>query len=360
VPFRWGVLAATSRVAQAAVLPALAASPGAELVAVASERGRRGGSPGGGRGVAGDWRTFGARRVYDSYAALLDDPDVEAVYVPLPNALHRPWVERAAAAGKHVLCEKPLGVDAADAQAMMAACAAAGVALLEAYVTPFHPRTAAVDALIRAGRLGALRFARAVFTSALGRPGDHRWRPEMGGGALLDVGTYCLAPLLGAAGRPPVRVAAAAARAAAGVDAAFSGWLDFGDGFTAAIECALDAPERQSLEITGTEAAVIVDRAHTPGPRDVAYTLRTREGRAEEIVAGGADPYRVMVEHFAAVARGAAAPLRAARESVALLAVLDRLRAAVPARGRPGDPVGAGSPGAPSAAPGRTARAAVT
>jgi predicted dehydrogenase len=382
VSFRWGVIAATARVAQKAVLPAIVASSAAELVAVASEpgrpvgdpeeadppedghpageragAGRRGGAPGGRGGGAGDWRVFGARRVHDSYAALLDDPDVEAVYVPLPNALHRPWVERAAAAGKHVLCEKPLGVDAADARAMAAACAAAGVVLLEAYVTPFHPRTAAVDSLIRAGRHGALRFARAVFTSALGRPGDHRWRPEMGGGALLDVGTYCLAPLLAAAGRPPVRVAAAAARAPSGVDAAFAGWLDFGRGFTAAIECSLDAPERQSLEIAGTEAAVTVDRAHTPGPRDVAYTLRTRDGRTEEIVAGGADPYQVMIEHFAAVARGRIAPLRPAGESVALLAVLDRLRAA--ARRRGGDPPDAAPPGTAPAAPGRTAGAGV-
>jgi predicted dehydrogenase len=333
VPFRWGVIAATARVAQRAVLPAIAASPGAELVAVASERTLEGGAerpPARRGGGPRDAWTFRARRVHDSYAALLADPEVEAVYVPLPNALHRPWVERAAAAGKHVLCEKPLGVSAADATAMAVACAAAGVTLLEAYVTPFHPRAAAVEVLIRSGQLGALRFARAVFTSVLARSGDHRWRPEMGGGALLDVGVYCLAPLLSAAGRPPLRVAAAATTAPSGVDSAFAGWLDFGQGFTAAIECALDAPERQSLEVVGTAAAVTVERAHTPGPRDVAYTLRTPDGRVEEIVAGGADPYQLMVEHFAAVARGSTGPLRPVEESVALLAVMDRLRAAVP------------------------------
>jgi len=311
------VIGATSQVAQKAVLPAIVASPGARLVAVASESAADGG---GGR--------FRAARAYRTYAALLDDHEVDAVYVPLPNGLHRQWVERAAAAGKHVLCEKPLAPTAADAEAMGAACATAGVALLEAYMTPFHPRARAIEMLIASGRLGALRFARAAFTGALARPDDHRWRPELGGGSLLDVGIYCVAPLLAAAGRLPARVEAAASLAKSGVDASFSGWLDFGDGFTATIECSFDAPERQSLEIVGTEAAVLVDRAHTPGHEDVAFTLRHRDGRVEAMVAGGGDPYRGMIEHFQAVARGEVEPRRSCADSVALLTVLERLREA--------------------------------
>jgi len=313
----WGVIGATSHVAQKAVLPAILASSTARLVAVASERAAD--SPAVRRGAA---------RIYRTYAALLDDPEVEAVYVPLPNSLHREWVERAAAAGKHVLCEKPLAPTVADAEAMTEACAAAGVTLLEAYMTPFHPRAEAIEALVTSGRLGALLFGRAVFTGTLDRPDDHRWRPEMGGGALLDVGIYCIAPLLAAAGSPPARVEAAALLAKSGVDVAFSGWLHWGDGFTAAIECSFDAPERQSLEIVGTDAAVHVDRAHTPGPADGSISLRHRDGRTEEIVAGGADPYRAMIEHFHAVVRGDVAPRRSAADSVALLAVLERLREA--------------------------------
>ena len=112
------------------------------------------------------------------------------------------------------------------------------------------------------------------------------------------------------------------------VDASFSGWLDFGEGFTAALECSFDAPERQSLEIVGTEAALTVDRAHTPGPEDGAFTLRGRDGRVEEIVTGGAEPYRTMIEHFGAVVRDGVRPCRSPRDSVAVLAILDRLRAA--------------------------------
>ena len=315
-PLAWGVIGATSWVAQRAVLPAIAASPAARLVAAASQHADDAGA------------AFGVERSYRTYEALLDDPAVEAVYVPLPNSLHRAWVERAAAAGKHVLCEKPLAPMAADAEAMAAACAAAGVTLVEAYVTPHHPRAQAVAALVASGRLGALRFARAVFTGALSRPDDHRWRLEMGGGALLDVGVYCVAPLFTAAGRPPERVAAAASLASSGVDASFSGFLDFGDGFTATLECSFEAPERQSLEIVGTEAALTVERAHTPGPADVAFTLRRRDGTTEQIVAGGADPYRAMVDHFGAVVRGEIRPCRTLNDTVAVLAILDRLHSA--------------------------------
>jgi len=317
LPVGWGVIGATSQVAQKAVLPAIVASPGARLVAVASESADDGGAG-----------CFEPLRVHRAYDAVLDDPEVEAVYVPLPNSLHREWVVRAAAAGKHVLCEKPLAPTVADAEVMTAACEIAAVALCEAYMTPFHPRAAALDTLVASGRLGALRFARAAFTGVLDRRDDHRWRPEMGGGALLDVGIYCVAPLLAAAGRTPARVEASATLAKSGVDVSFSGWLDFGDGFTATIECSFDAPERQFLEIVGTEASLVVDRAYTPGPADTTLTLRGRDGRVEEIVTGGADPYREMLEHFQTVVRTDAAPRRSCAASITLLGVLERLRAA--------------------------------
>jgi predicted dehydrogenase len=150
----------------------------------------------------------------------------------------------------------------------------------------------------------------------------------MGGGSLLDVGIYCVAPLLTAAGRTPARVEASATLAKSGVDVSFSGWLDFGDGFTATIECSFDAPERQFLEIVGTEASLLVDRAYTPGPADTTITLRRRDGRVEEIAAGGADPYREMIEHFQAVVRTTAPPRRSCAASITLLGVLERLRAA--------------------------------
>src|SRR5207237_9305088 len=122
-------------------------------------------------------------------------------------------------------------------------------------------------------------------------------------GSLLDAGRYCVAARPAAAGRTPAGVEASATMAKSGVDVSFSGWLDFGDGFTATIECSFDAPERQLLEIVGTEGAVTIDRAYTPGPADTAMMLRHRDGRLEEMVAGGADPHRQAIEHFQTGAR---------------------------------------------------------
>ena len=316
-PVRWGVLGATARAAQRAVLPALAASPKASLVAVASLS-----QPDGG------YERFGAARAYGRYEAVLADEEVEAVYIPLPNSLHAEWTVRAAEAGKHVLCEKPLATRAAEAEEMAAVCQEKSVMLMEAYMTPFHPRSSALLDLVRSRRLGSLRFARATFTGVLEREDDFRSRPETGGGVLLDVGVYCLAPLVAAAGRTPAHVAAAGNLTRAGIDVSFSGWMDFERGFTAAFDCSFEAPPRQRLEIVGTEGAVTVERPFTPGPQDTRLELLFRDGRTETMEAPGGDPYRGMVDHVAAVLRDSADLRRPPEQSREVLALMDRLREA--------------------------------
>jgi len=305
---RWGVLGARSFVARKAVLPALAASPTSEVVAVAS------------RDAAG--HGFGP------YERLLADPAVEAVYLPLPNSLHHEWTLRAADAGKHVLCEKPLACSAAEARAMVAACHDAGVVLMEAYMTPFHPRAGVLADHLANGVLGDLRFGRSTFTFTHRDRSDHRWRPEMGGGALLDVGVYCLAPLIDAAGRPPISVDAVEVQADTGVDASFSGWLDFGEGFTAGFSASFEAPERQHLEVVGTEATALVDDAFAAGAGGQRGRLLHADGRVEELAAPDDDPYRLMVEHFDAQVRDRVESRRPPSVSVSLLTVVDRLREA--------------------------------
>jgi D-xylose 1-dehydrogenase (NADP+, D-xylono-1,5-lactone-forming) len=315
VPVGWGVIPTTSMVAQKAVLPALAASSEARLVAVASRS-----APG---------QTFGAKRSYHRYDSLLEDPDVEVVYLALPNHLHAEWTARAAAAGKHVLCEKPLACSAEEATAMAAACADAGVLLGEAYMTPFHPRSAMLDELLRSGRLGRLQSAHAAFTFVLDRPGDHRWYPDHGGGALLDLGVYVVAPLLVASGRAPHHVAAAARMTETEVDIWCGGWLDFGDGFSAAFECSFEAPERQILEVVGTEAAMRVTNSFTPGPLDTGIELCRRDGTTETLRAEGGDCYRGMVDHFSAAVRDGTELKRTPADAITVLTVLDRVRDAM-------------------------------
>ena len=314
-PVRWGVLGASARAAQLAVLPALAASPKARVASLASQSGA---VP----------ETFDAERVHDSYEALLADPDVDAVYLSLPTRLHAEWTCRAADAGKHVLCEKPLARSADEARTMAAACDRRGVLLMEAYMTPFHPRTTVLEDILRSGQLGQLRFARAVFTGVLADPGANDWRLRPGGGALLDLGVYCLAPLLVAAQRLPVSVVATAATGPGGVDASFSGWLDFGHGFSGAIECSFEAPERQLVEVVGTEGAVTVHRAFTPGPDDTTVQVRRRDGSADEVSSPGGDAYRGMIDHFCTVLQHGDRLRRPPAHSIELLVVLETLRAA--------------------------------
>ncbi|MGH9170889.1 MAG: Gfo/Idh/MocA family protein [Acidimicrobiales bacterium] len=332
-PLRIGVLAPTSTVARLAVIPAIAASPSCRLEAVASlsDPDWRGEPPG------SSWPSV---RRHATYADLLEDPGIEAVYVPLPNSMHREWVERSAAAGKHVLCEKPLAPSPEDAVAMATACAEAGVVLMEAYMSPFHPRSRSVLAAVGSGRLGRLLYGAAVFTGTLSRPEDHRWRPEMGGGALLDLGIYCLTPLLEAAGvgggpvvggsgpATPDDVViwrAWASRAPLGVDATFEGTLGLGAGVTGLLRCSFEAGECQRLTLAGTEATLVVDRAFTPSLADTDFRLVAPDGSVETVRTEGGDPYTAMVQHFAAVARGSVEVERPPSKSVAMAHLLARL-----------------------------------
>jgi xylose dehydrogenase (NAD/NADP) len=329
---RFAVLAPTSTVARLAVIPAMLSSPESELVAVASLSAEPGAVP----GVPSDVRW--ERR----YEAVLEDDRVEAVYIPLPNSLHRQWVEAAAEAGKHVLCEKPIAVTAADARAMAASCEEAGVVLMEAYMTPFHPRARAIAKFSRSGALGEFLFGFAAFTGRLSRPDDHRWHPEMGGGALLDVGIYCLSPLLQAAGaaadqadgRGVLEVTGTSRPGEGGADASFSGFLAFGGGSSASFQCSFEAPERQYLELVGTEAAVLVERAFTPSHGDRVVFVRKADGSYDELETDGGDPYLSMLEHFCDVVRGRAELERPPRDSIALAALVDRLKASANAEDR--------------------------
>ena len=306
-PVRFGVLAPTSMVAAQAVVPALESTANAEIVATAS-------------------RTGG-----DDYASVIEHPDVEAVYVPLPNGLHREWVERCAAGGKHVLCEKPLALTADDAVAMARACDDAGVVLMEAYMTPFHPRTVAVADLVNGGRIGRPRSIRAVFTFPHRNPDDHRWDPELGGGALADLGIYVLTPLFElAAGRGvpvPERMAISTVMAPSGVDATTTGFLGFPDGFSASFEASFEQPERQLLEVAGTTGRLVVDRqTFTPGPADTTIELWDADGDRAPLFTPGGDAYRGMIDHFCAVVRGRGALRRPPAVSIAFAQLLDRLR----------------------------------
>lgn len=301
---RWGVVGASSRIYRTRILPPLEASGRHVVVAEAS------------RDADGSDRP---------YAELLRRDDVEALYVPLPNDGHKKWILAALEAGKHVLCEKPLTMSAADTDEVYAAAASAGLALVEAYMWPHHPRSQMILEIGRS-RLGSLRFSRGAFTFPLSRPNDHRF-DERGGGALFDVGIYCLGPAVMLAPREPVRVAAAAVHNEHGVDVSLSGFLDLGEGFSATCEVSFESVYGRSFVLTGTEGRITIPDWFAPGPEEPSTVdvLRLDES-VEQIPVAGLNAYGAMLDQFADVVRHGATPRWGATESRLLARWIDALR----------------------------------
>jgi predicted dehydrogenase len=286
---RWGVIS-TANIGRAAVNPAIQASRNGELMAVASR------TPDAARAFA---EAHGIARSYGSYEELLADPDVDAVYNPLPNSMHLDWSVRAAEAGKHVLCEKPLALDEAECTRMAAAAEANGVKLLEAFMYRFHPRTRRVVELVRDGAVGDLRVIRSSFTFRLTRPDNIRLDPDLGGGSLMDVGCYCVNVSRTMAGAEPEEVQAFANWTERGVDEEMAGTLRFPGGVLAHFDCSLTMERCEFYEVAGTDGHLRIESAFLPGKGDaVIQHHRGRGGMKEEVVAG-ADEYQEMVEHFA-------------------------------------------------------------
>lgn len=286
---RWGVIS-TANIGRAAVNPAIQASSNGELLAVASRTGERA-------------TTFAAEheisRAYASYEALLEDEDVDAVYIPLPNSMHREWTIRAAEAGKHVLCEKPLALDAAECEEMAAAARDAGVKLMEAFMYRFHPRTERVVEMLRSGQVGRVQAIRSAFTFRLRSTDDIRLDADLGGGALMDVGCYCVNVSRTLTGEEPESVQAVARWSEREVDDFLVGMLRFPSGVVAHFDCALTLERSEAYEVAGTDGSLRVEAAFLPGTDDVEIVeARGREGTVRHTV-GGADEYRLMVEHFA-------------------------------------------------------------
>jgi predicted dehydrogenase len=312
-----GVIGARSMVATRAVMPAIDTSELADIVAVSSL-----GGP-----VPEPWDRLAA----GTYDDVLDHPDVDAVYIPLPNGMHREWVERAADSGKHVLCEKPLAPTVADATAMAAACDAAGVMLVEAWMTPFDARWRAALDVVQHGRLGNVLDVDAsfTFTIAAAASDNYRWSSDQGGGALLDVGIYCLGPIVELWGSHPDAIDATALWHTTGVDARTEATLAWDDGREARIRCSFVDAEEQRIEVVGDQASLIIDGdAHTGGARAQQFLVAASDGRVSTTSVTATDPYLGMVDAFARAVRGDAPWPRTMTTTIELLSLIERIASA--------------------------------
>jgi predicted dehydrogenase len=286
-------------------------SPESELVAVASRTQQR----------ADEYaREHGIPRPHGSYDALLADPDVEAVYISVPNGPHVEWSIRALEAGKHVLCEKPFARYPDDVERAFAVAEAAERLLMEAFMWRHLPQTRQLVGLVADGAIGELRLLRASFSFTIA-PSDVRLDPELAGGALMDVGSYCVSGLRLLAGEP-VHATAHQVVGPTGVDLRLAATLSFADAVLGQMDCAFDLPYQQRLEVVGSDGSLSV---RTPwNGRDPGIELR-RGDDLEHVAVERADPYRLQCDNFSRAIRGREAPLLGRADALGQARTIDWL-----------------------------------
>lgn len=317
-PVRWGILGAAD-IALKKVLPAMRGSERSRVVAIASR------NPSKARAAADE---LGIARAYGSYDQLLDDPEVEAIYNPLPNHLHVPWSIRAAEAGKHVLCEKPIALTADEARALLAARDRTGVQIGEAFMVRTHPQWLGVRQSIADGRIGELRLVVGHFSYFRRDPADIRSRVDWGGGALLDIGCYPITLSRWLFGAEPIAVTGQLDRdPELGVDRLASGLLRFPNG-QASFTCAGQLVPFQRMQIFGTAGRIEVEIPFN-APPDLPCRIRIDGGSqlagaaAEVMTFPAVNQYTLQADRFSDAVRGVGDVPVALEDAIANMAVID-------------------------------------
>jgi predicted dehydrogenase len=292
---KWGILS-TARINDLFIAGARQ-SPDVEIVAVASRERQR---------VEAYARERGIERAHPSYEDLLADPDVDVLYISLPNSMHVDWTIRALEAGKHVLCEKPLSQRTAEVERAFAVAEREGRMLMEAFMYRHHPQTSRLLALVAEGAIGRLRLVRGAFGFAAHDAANIRLSAALDGGALMDVGCYCVSGARLITGEP-VRVSGEQTIGGDGVDVVFAGTMRFADDVLAHFDCGLALASRDELEVVGEDGSLFLDDPwHC---REPVIELRRGGQPVERIEIERADPYLLEAENMSAAVRGEAAPL---------------------------------------------------
>jgi D-xylose 1-dehydrogenase (NADP+, D-xylono-1,5-lactone-forming) len=267
----WGLIS-TARINRA-VIPPIRLSGRSELVAVASRN----------QATADAYaKKWDIPRAFGSYEAMLDDPDISAVYIGLPNHLHAEWSVKCAAAGKHVLCEKPLALSTTEVDRIIEAAREHRVVIAEAFMYKHHPQTLKVIELVKQRAIGDLLVVKGTFTFNLTDPVNVRLHPEMGGGSIWDVGCYPISFSRLVAAAEPIEVFGWHKLGPTGIDEVFAGQMRFKSGLLAQFEAGFRTPYRTGMEIVGTEGAIVIRRPFKPEgdmPVEIFYSDRTESIR---------------------------------------------------------------------------------
>lgn len=319
----WGILG-NAMIGRKCVMPAICRSRNGKIRALGTRR------PPEARDIA---EQLGIRQIYGSYEEILADPVVDAVYIPLPNRLHLEWVLKALAAGKHVLCEKPLACNSAEAIKMNGLALANDRVLMEALMYRYHPRTQRVKKMISEGAIGVPRLLRAAFcfsmdTELLESGENHRLSSVQGGGALLDVGCYGVSVARWLLAAEPTQVQALAVRRPENsVDIHLVCNLAFDAGSLSTIEASFCSGLQQTYSIVGSDGVIDLPQdAFIPWEKDaLLYYRQGDKDTGEKIVIPGVDEYQLMVEHFGDRVLEGAEPLVPIEDSILNMRVLDAL-----------------------------------
>lgn len=304
---RWGIIGCAN-IAIRSVIPAIQQSRFGSVTAVASRSYEKA------RDVA---TRLNIPKAYGSYEELVADPDIDAVYIPLPNHLHAEWTIRAAQAGKHVLCEKPLALNADEAARMVEASREAGVHLAEAFMYRYHPRYAAIKKIIAEGQIGELQAIHGSFTFYNPDDLDNiRFQSAYGGGSLYDVGCYPIsaARLIYEEEPEAVTCHAMFSERHDGVDMMVSGLVEFSGGKSLTFDCGMWANNRNRLEILGSKGRIEVPSPFVNQPGH--FYVTDQQGRTKEHFSGQYNHFSLLIEQFTQVVHGEADPLYPAEDAI--------------------------------------------
>jgi predicted dehydrogenase len=286
---RWGVLS-TAKIGVEKVIPAMQGGRYSRVEAIASRNLSHARKAAAGLGIP---------RAYGSYEELLADPELDAVYIPLPNHLHLPWALRALQAGKHVLCEKPIGLSAAEAEAMLQASKQApGLKVMEAFMYRHHPQWQRTRELVREGQIGELRAAGSTFAYYNVDPSNIRNRADVGGGALMDIGCYCISLARWLFDAEPERVVGVMELDPQfQVDRLTTGILEF-EGGVSSFTCATQLAYYQRVQIMGTEGRIEIEIPFNPSPDLPTRIWHQRDSGVEEILFEPVNHYTLQGDAF--------------------------------------------------------------
>ncbi|MFF2446634.1 Gfo/Idh/MocA family protein [Neobacillus sp. NPDC058068] len=312
---KWGILS-TATIAVEQVIPAIQQSSNGEVYAVASSSGK----------AADVAEQFHIPNFYESYEELLKDSSIEAVYIPLPNNSHYEWTIKAARAKKHVLCEKPAALDPKKVEEMILACKNNGVIFMEGFMYRFHPQHKKVKELLTEKVIGDIKMVRAYFSFYMeDRVGNIRLNPNLGGGALYDIGCYCINSIRYILGTEPLNMAILGDMNPDGVDTSAAAVMLFPGNVYTAFMCSFDATLKHEYEIIGTKGTIRVPYAYRPdlnaGNGMVQIYL---DNEYKEFIING-DQYLLEVEHFADCIINNREPSYTGEDSLANLKVIDSL-----------------------------------